>query len=105
MPTDAILSKGSCLQLAVVAQLHTHAALQAALFDEPLHMRMLIARQRDARGVHAVVLGRPQQQAAPARADVQEPVPGLQLQLAADVVELGLLRLGQRKGLRAEIGA
>ena len=58
-------------------------------------MRMLVARQRDARGIHAVVLGSPQQQAAPAGADVEEALALAQLQLAADVVELGLLRLGQ----------
>ena len=63
--------------------------------DEPLHMRMLVARQRDAGCIHPVMFGRPQQQAAPARPNVQKPVARLQLQLAADVVELGLLRLGQ----------
>ena len=63
--------------------------------DEPLHMRMLVARQRDAGCIHPVMFGRPQQQAAPARLNVQEPVARLQLQLAADVVELGLPRLGK----------
>ena len=65
--------------------------------DEPLHMRMLVARQRDAGCIHPVVFGRPQQQAAPARPDVQEPLARLQLQLTADVVELGLLRRGKRE--------
>ncbi|MCY1384676.1 hypothetical protein D9M69_729640 [compost metagenome] len=92
-------------QLAVVAQLHAHAALQPFFFDEPLHMRMLVLRQRDARGVHAVVLGGPQQQRAPAGTDVQVTLAGLQHELAADVVELGLLRLCQRELGRAEVGA
>jgi hypothetical protein len=37
------------------------------------------------------LLGRPQQQAAPAGADVQEALALAQHQLAADVLELGLL--------------
>ncbi|MCY1366784.1 hypothetical protein D9M69_536900 [compost metagenome] len=92
-------------QLAVVAQLHAHAALQAFFLDEPLHVRVLVLRQGDARGVHAVVLGRPHQQRAPARADVQVALAGLQHELAADVVELGFLRLRQRELGRAEVGA
>ena len=55
--------------------------------------------------VHAVVLGRPQQQAAPAGADVEEALALAQHQLAADVVELGLLRLRQRHVGVAVVGA
>ena len=84
------------VQFAVVAQFHAHPALQALFLDQPLNMRMLVLRQRDAGGVDAVVLRRPHQQAAPAGADVQELLAGLEHQLAADVVELGFLRLRQR---------
>ena len=47
-------------QLPIVLQQHAHAALQAFLRDQPVHVGMLVVRQRDARGVHAVVLRRPQ---------------------------------------------
>ena len=58
---------------------------------------MLVLRQRDAGGVDAVVLGRPQQQARPSPSRCPGSArPALQHQLAADVVELGLLRLRQR---------
>ena len=73
-------------QVAVVAQLDAHTALQALGFDQLLHMGMLVFGQGDAGGVYAVVLGRPQQQAAPARTDVQKAFAGLQHELAADVV-------------------
>ncbi|MPM21501.1 hypothetical protein SDC9_67945 [bioreactor metagenome] len=41
------------------------------------------------------MLGGPPQQATPARTHIQKTLAGLQVQLAADVVELGLLRLRQ----------
>ncbi|MCY1550216.1 hypothetical protein D9M68_864520 [compost metagenome] len=68
-------------------------------------MRVLVLRQRDAGGLHAVVLGRPEQQPAPAGADVEEALALAQHELAADVVELGFLRLRQRELGRAEVGA
>ena len=92
------------LQLTVVAQLHADPALQAARLDQLLHMGMLVARQGDAGGIDAVMFGRPQKQTAPAGTDVQEPLARRQAQLAADVVELGLLCLGQRKIGRAVVG-
>ena len=45
---------------------------------------------------HAVVLGGVQDQRAPAAADVEQPHARLQVELAADQVELGALRVGQR---------
>ena len=68
-------------------------------------MRVLVLRQRDAVRPHAVVLGGPQQQAAPAGADVEEALALAQHQLAADVVELGLLRLASGIAGVAEVGA
>ncbi|MNR28626.1 hypothetical protein D3C85_1459570 [compost metagenome] len=90
-----LVERGVGLQLAVVAQLDAHTLLQAARRDQLRHIGMLIARQRDAAGLHAIVLGRPKQQPAPARADVEKALAGTQLQLAADMVELGFLGLGQ----------
>lgn len=92
-------------QRAVVEQLHVHAVLQPAFGDQPLHVAVLVVRERDARGRDAVVLRRPQQQRTPARADVQETLAGPQVELAADVVQLRFLGLGQRHLRIAEIGA
>ena len=92
-------------QVAVVAQLDAHPLAQALGVYQLLHMRMLVFRQRDAGRIDAVMLGRPQQQRAPAGADVEEAFAGLEHQLAADVVELGFLRLGQRHAGFAVIGA
>ncbi len=68
-------------------------------------MRMLVLRQRDAGGTHAMVFGRPQQQSAPAGADIQEALARAQHQLAADVLQLGLLGLRQRHVRAAVVGA
>ena len=51
----------------------------------------LLGGQRDADDVGAVPLRGVQREAAPAAADVQQPHPGRQAELAADEVELGLL--------------
>src|SRR5688500_17817529 len=53
----------------------------------------------------AVALGRPDDERAPAAADVEEPLPGLQLKLAADMVELLLLRDFERVVGAAEVRA
>ena len=65
----------------------------------------LAVRQRDADRADAVVLGRVQDQPAPAAADVEEAFAGAQTQLAADQVELGELRVLQRVAGVAEVGA
>jgi hypothetical protein len=66
---------------------------------------VLVLAEGDSLRAHAVVLGREQQQAAPARADVEEAVALLQHELGADVLELGFLRLGDRHRGLAEVGA
>ena len=93
------------VEFAVVAQLHPHPVLQALLRDQLLHMGLLVLRQRDAGGVHAVMLRRPHQQRTPARTDVEELFAGAQHELAADVVEFGLLGLCQRHVGVREVGA
>src|SRR3954470_15897196 len=73
MPTDAILSHGSSSGSAREASRWIRPPpAQPALLDQPVHVGVLVLRQRDAGGVDAVVLGRPQQQPAPAGADVEE---------------------------------
>ena len=91
-------------QLAVVAQLDRDAAAQAAFVDQPADMRVLVFAQRDAVRLHAVVFGGPQQQRAPAGTDVEETFARAQHQLAADVVELGFLRLHERHAGVAKVG-
>ena len=53
-------------------------------------------RERHARRAHAVLARRVHDEAAPAAADVEQPLARLQLQLAADEVELRALRLLER---------
>ena len=67
-------------------------------------MRMLVARYRDARRIHTIVLRSPQQQGTPAGAYVQKTLTRLKTQLAADQIQLGLLRARQRHGGVAKIG-
>ena len=69
--------------------------------------RLLLARERDAGDVHAVVLGGVQRQRAPAAADVEQPLAGLQAELAADQIELVALRVGERvvRGVARPVGA
>ncbi len=69
------------------------------LVNQPQHMRMLMFRQGDAGGPHAVVLGGPEQQRAPTGGDVEQALTRTPHQLAADQVELGFLR--RRKVLQA----
>ena len=59
--------------------------------------RGLRLRQRDAGDVDAVALGGVQRERAPAAADVEHAVAGLQRELGADELELGLLRLLERR--------
>ena len=62
----------------------------------------LLLGERHADGLHAVVLHGVQHEAAPAAADVEEPLPALEVELAADQVELLLLRLLER-GVRLRV--
>ncbi len=89
----------------VVGERHGHPVGQAEPPDLGLAIVVLRLRQGHAMGGDAVVLGGVAQQRAPAAADVEEQLPRLQPQLAADDVELVPLRLLQRVGPVAEIGA
>ena len=87
------------VHVAEVGEAHLDAVAQAALGGPLAGQLGLRTRERDADGVHAVVLGRVQQHAAPPTADVEEAHAGLEVELAAD--ELVLVRLGvlQRGGV------
>ncbi len=98
----AILSYEPVLgQIEVVEEPHVDLAGQAQLGDLRAHVIELVLRQRDAARLDAVVLRGPEDQAAPAAADVEQGLAGLEHQLAADVIELLRLRLVERVGWRS----
>src|SRR5699024_6630508 len=92
-------------QIGVVAQLDANAIGEPARRDLALHVLELVARQRDAGRLYAVVLGRPEDQRTPAAADVEEALALRQPQLPADMVELLRLRDVERIVALAEIRA
>src|SRR5882762_8791873 len=91
--------------IAVVLQAHLAAALEPLLPDPLRGEFVLVPAERDARRPGAEFLGRAQNQRAPAAADVQKPLPGLEQKLVEDVIEF--LFLGELQGiaLAPEIGA
>ncbi len=84
--------------LAVIERQHPAGLRQAGDLDALVGQLHLRPAQGDAGGVNAVLPGRVQDEAAPAAADVEEALPGLQAQLAADEVQLAELR-------RLEVGS
>ena len=88
-------------QVAIIAQLDRHPVLEPRRRDARARDLELLAAQRDSVGAHAVMLGRVDHQRAPAAADVEKSLTGLQEQLAADVLELGLLRMRRFQQRRA----
>ncbi len=91
------LVEGLGLQRAEIGQLDGDAVLEAEALHLLDRVGVLLLGQRHAMGLDAVMPGRVADQPAPAAADVQHPLAGLQAQLAADDVELGDLRLLQRR--------
>ncbi|MNN36494.1 hypothetical protein D3C81_1503930 [compost metagenome] len=92
-------------QVAVVLQLQLHAILQA-LGRHPLARQLeLLAAEGDAVDLGTELTGGKARQPTPAATDVQQPLTGLQTQLAAQVTQFGLLGSIQvfRAGL--EVGA
>ena len=77
--------------VAVVAEAHLSAALEAALLDGVLGECRLLLGERDADRLDAVVLGGVHDHAAPAAADVEQGHARLQAELAADEIELVVL--------------
>src|SRR5258706_131947 len=91
--------------IAVVLQAHLAAALES-LFLDPLRGEfVLIPAERDPRRPGAVLLGRAQDQRAPAAADVQKPLARLEYELPEDMIELLFLSELQGIGLVAEVSA
>ena len=83
-------------QVTIVAVLDRAAPLEPFPADALGRVVGLRLRQGHAVGAHAVVLRRPDRQAAPAAPDVEQGLAGLELELAADQIELvplGLLEL------------
>ena len=89
-------------QLAVVGHPDLHAVLEAALAHPLLGDRRLRLGERYAGHLDVVALGRVDREAAPAAAHVEQAVAGLQVELAADEVELLLLGLLERPGAARE---
>ena len=92
-------------QVEIVAKLDVHAILEPARGDFGDDEVALILRQRDAGRLDAVMLRRPEDQATPAAADVEHPLAGRETKLAADVIELLLLRVVERVPFGAEVRA
>jgi len=91
--------------VAVIHLAHFDPTSQPARFDLLADMRMLVIRQGDAHRMHAIAFRRMQDQARPSRSRCRELLVGLEIELAADVVELGLLRGVQAHVRGLEIGA
>jgi hypothetical protein len=103
LPADRLdhLDRGelgvAAAQVAVVLEHDLHAAVEARLAHAPRGHRVLLARQRGGGHPAAVVARRVQCERSPAGPDLHEVVRRLELELAADHVELRLLRLAQRR--------
>ena len=89
------------VELAVVEHAHLDAVGQPGLRDAPARELRLRLRQRHAERSHAVVRRRVQDERAPAAADVEQPLARAQAQLAADQLELALLRGLERIAARS----
>jgi hypothetical protein len=90
------------VQFAVVGDADVDELANACGFGAFTGDPRLRLAERDAGDVHAVVLRRVDRPAAPAAADVEDALARLELQLGADELELGSLRLFERGGAAAE---
>ena len=104
MPTETMRSKRSG-DVAVVLQAELDLACQARGLGALLGDRQLLLRERDADDLHAGGLARSSASAAPAAADVEHRLAGLEQQLGGDVALLGRLRLLQGHVGLGEVGA
>ncbi len=90
------------LDVAVVHVPDLGEVVEPLLLDPLLRPRRLLAREGDAERVHAVLAGGVADHAAPAAAEVEQPLARLQVELAGDEVVLLELRLLERRGLGRE---
>ena len=94
------------LDVPVVHEPHLGEVVEALLLDPPLRPGRLLAGQRHAEGVHAVLARGVPDHAAPAAAEVEQPLARLEVELAGDQVVLRVLRLleGGRLGREQRAG-
>lgn len=91
--------------IAVILDLDGNSIAQPFLADPELRLGRLFRAQSHADGLDAVVLRGVAHQRPPAAPNVEEALPPLELQLAADQIELALLGIGQRLLRIEEVGA
>src|SRR5215471_1202688 len=91
--------------VAVIEQAHLATIFQAELPDALARIVVLVARQRYSQRARLEAARRPDRQRAPAAAYVEKALAGLKAQLAADVVELLLLRAIEGVVRAPEVGA
>ncbi|MNK35689.1 hypothetical protein D3C87_542200 [compost metagenome] len=91
--------------VAVVLQADLDAVLQAGGLHALGREVELVLRQRDAHAARAELLRRADHQRAPAAADVEQRLPGLEFDLGEDVVDFLQLRGGQVFVAVLEVGA
>ena len=94
---------GECVErrvskLAVVGDANLDLVVEARVGDQPTSQLGLRGRQRHADDLNAVALCCVDREASPAAADVEHALTGLELELSAHELELGLL--GGRERLR-----
>src|SRR5215472_768978 len=77
--------------IAIILAAHLHSAGQPGVSDSPSGFIDLRLAEGDADGGDAVVRRRPADQPTPAAANVEQPIAGLEPQLAADMIKLLLL--------------
>ena len=95
MPMLAIASKDSSLKFAVVHDADLDPIAEARILDAPARKRRLRLGQRDTHDLDAVSARGVNREAPPATADVEDAFAGHEAELAADQLELRLLRLFQ----------
>ena len=96
-PIELTASKSGLRHLAVVQEAHLGQVVEPLALDRLLRPQRLLLGQRDAERPHAVLAGGVAHHAAPAAADVEQPLAGLETELARDQVVLERLRLLQRR--------
>ena len=93
------------VELAIVEHAHLDAVAEPGGGDALARELRLRLRERHAERAHAVVSRRVQDERSPAAADVEHPLAGLEAELAADQLELALLRAFERVRLAREVRA
>ena len=96
-PIELTASKPVSTTCAVVEVAHLGEVAEPLALDRRLGPLGLLERERHAQRAYAVLAGGVAHHRAPAAADVEQPLAGLQRELAGDQVELRRLRLLQRR--------